>query len=267
MILRTEKGFALVELAIVVLVIGIVANVAIPNFIRYQTRSNTTEAVVIIGGIKTSAEAFRAAIDGYGAARDLFEHGFINVQTARALGVDPSLPVGQDSRAGGRAHGYQFVLEVHGVGKDAQFQITAAPAAPGRSGDATFSAGDQSQDIQAACPPGRTFDKETNTCEPNDNDQTFRALDALRKLNALAGGCAVSLALEQLKAKGTIHCERVCEEGPGRPRARYRQCVVARERADRTVARRSGCVAQASAVRRELPVRRRNEAAGQSGYD
>ena len=60
-----SKGFTLIELMIVVAIIGILAAIAIPNFIRYQLKSKTTEAKTVMGGIKTSQEAFRAEIDNY----------------------------------------------------------------------------------------------------------------------------------------------------------------------------------------------------------
>lgn len=62
---RTSKGFTLIELMIVVAIIGILAAIAIPNFIRYQLRSKTTEAKTIMQGIRVSMEAFRAEIDDY----------------------------------------------------------------------------------------------------------------------------------------------------------------------------------------------------------
>jgi len=65
---KSKKGFTLIELMIVVAIIGILAAIAIPNFIRYQLRSKTTEAKVVLGGIKTSEESFRAELDNYSAA-------------------------------------------------------------------------------------------------------------------------------------------------------------------------------------------------------
>lgn len=65
LITRKNKGFTLIELMIVVAIIGILAAIAIPNFIRYQLRSKSAEARTNIGGIKTAQESFRATEDGF----------------------------------------------------------------------------------------------------------------------------------------------------------------------------------------------------------
>ncbi len=63
--LNKSKGFTLIELMIVVAIIGILAAIAIPNFIRYQLRSKTAEAKTNMGAIKTNMETFRAGYDIY----------------------------------------------------------------------------------------------------------------------------------------------------------------------------------------------------------
>ncbi|SLM46432.1 Type IV pilin PilA [Nitrospira japonica] len=58
--LKSHKGFTLIELMIVVAIIGILAAIAIPNFIAYQAKSKQSEAKVSLGAIFTSAVAYQA---------------------------------------------------------------------------------------------------------------------------------------------------------------------------------------------------------------
>lgn len=62
---KSNKGFTLIELMIVVAIIGILAAVAIPNFVRYQLKAKTAEARTNLKAIATSQEAYKAERDGY----------------------------------------------------------------------------------------------------------------------------------------------------------------------------------------------------------
>jgi type IV pilus assembly protein PilA len=53
-----QKGFTLIELMIVVAIIGILAAIAIPNFMQYQAKSKQSEAKTNLGGIYTSEVAY-----------------------------------------------------------------------------------------------------------------------------------------------------------------------------------------------------------------
>ena len=61
----TKRGFTLIELMIVVAIIGILAAIAIPNFIRFQARSKQSEA-------KTNLKALFTAQKAYFGERDQF---------------------------------------------------------------------------------------------------------------------------------------------------------------------------------------------------
>jgi type IV pilus assembly protein PilA len=58
--LKDGKGFTLIELMIVVAIIGILAAIAIPNFLTYQIKSKQSEAKTNTMGIKTAYIAFSA---------------------------------------------------------------------------------------------------------------------------------------------------------------------------------------------------------------
>ena len=61
-------GFTLIELMIVVAIIGILAAIAIPNFLRFQLRSRVGEGKTNIAAIRTAEESYAAEYATYVSA-------------------------------------------------------------------------------------------------------------------------------------------------------------------------------------------------------
>lgn len=137
---KDSQGFTLVELMIVVAIIGILAAIAIPNFLTYQMKSKTSEAKSNLGAIKTSQESYRAENDVYllcagypatlpGATKAAWTpvagHGFIKIGYAPAGNVYYSY--GVNARPYGAAVTPAYVafaqgdLDVNGTGAAAGY--------------------------------------------------------------------------------------------------------------------------------------------------
>lgn len=62
---RNSKGFTLIELMIVVVIIGILAALAIPRFMRSTTKSKQSEAKQLLKQVYTMERAYRQEYNTY----------------------------------------------------------------------------------------------------------------------------------------------------------------------------------------------------------
>ncbi len=68
--LRSERGFTLIELMIVVGIIGILVSIAAPNFSRYQSKARQSEAKIALAAIYGGEKAFYAEYSAYAGSMD-----------------------------------------------------------------------------------------------------------------------------------------------------------------------------------------------------
>jgi type IV pilus assembly protein PilA len=70
---RFGRGFTLIELMIVVAIIGILAAIAIPNFVKFQCRSKQSEAKSNLKAMYVAQESYRGEYDTYASIAAISE--------------------------------------------------------------------------------------------------------------------------------------------------------------------------------------------------
>ncbi len=119
-----KGGFTLIELMIVVAIIGILAAIAIPNFLRFQLKAKSSEGKTNLAAIRTAEESYYAEFGLYVSA---FESPPVSKQNLKvkfdnvANGPDEGF-----DRVGWSPEGYVFfTYEVGQAKNNSQFTATA----------------------------------------------------------------------------------------------------------------------------------------------
>ena len=108
---KTQRGFSLIELLIVVAIIGILAAIAIPHFLNSRQAAHNASAFSSLRLIHSAQIAYRARFDQYGNLTELKDAGTL---------TDPLLATGQRSN-------YNFVLNPATLNAE-YYEVSATPA-------------------------------------------------------------------------------------------------------------------------------------------
>lgn len=79
--MKNVKGFTLIELLVVVLIIGILASVALPQYQKAVEKSRMADALTVIGSLRKAVDVAQLANPGENITKDMLDIDLPNWET------------------------------------------------------------------------------------------------------------------------------------------------------------------------------------------